>query len=164
MLHHRDRTFVSLLEEEHMQKVSLKTSALSLVLPRGRNRLLQTCACICLILISFERSANFSSPSSLTAFLADNCALDALRFASRASTEPVRWDMAVTAAENVEDLEPGQIYGYGVDCGTGAFADPAAFAGVSRDSYEAVLDALLEKLNAESFAVMPIGAGNVVAF
>jgi hypothetical protein len=36
---------------------------------------------------------------------------------------PASWGMAVCDGQNLEDLEPGDVYGYGVDAGTGAFMD-----------------------------------------
>ena len=47
------------------------------------------------------------------------------------SGRPVtRWRMAVTAGQNVSTLKPDEIFGYGVDAGTGSFYDPAADATV----------------------------------
>lgn len=37
-----------------------------------------------------------------------------------------RWELAVTKAQKVSKLKPGEFYGYGVDSGTGCFFDPAA--------------------------------------
>jgi len=39
---------------------------------------------------------------------------------------PLRWSMAVDDGQNIEDLKPGDIYGYGVDAGTGSFMDASA--------------------------------------
>jgi hypothetical protein len=39
---------------------------------------------------------------------------------------PVRWSMAVTAGEDVRTLKGDQVFGFGVDTGTGAFLDAGA--------------------------------------
>lgn len=57
----------------------------------------------------------------------------------RLSSEPaVRWAMAVTETQDVSSLEPGQIFGYGVDTGTGAFIDAGSLvelAAANPDQY-----------------------------
>jgi hypothetical protein len=37
-----------------------------------------------------------------------------------------KWEFAVIAGQDISRLEPGHIFGYPVDSGTGCFADPAA--------------------------------------
>ncbi|HTK75635.1 MAG TPA: DUF4241 domain-containing protein [Gemmataceae bacterium] len=45
----------------------------------------------------------------------------------RFSDRPVaRWEMALIAGQDVSTLQSGHILGYGVDSGTGCFADPQA--------------------------------------
>lgn len=47
------------------------------------------------------------------------------------SSRPViRWRMAVIEGQDVSTLKPGEIFGYGVDAGTGSFYDPSADAAV----------------------------------
>ncbi len=36
---------------------------------------------------------------------------------------PVRWEMALLPEQNIEDLKEDEIFGYGVDSGTGSFLD-----------------------------------------
>ena len=43
----------------------------------------------------------------------------------------VRWQMALVEGQNLSTLKEGEIFGYGVDAGTGAFFDPAASAAAS---------------------------------
>lgn len=59
----------------------------------------------------------------------------------------VRWEMAVTDAQSIKDLKPGELFGYGVDTGTGSFADAEGFAalnarygGATSEDYEALSD------------------------
>lgn len=40
---------------------------------------------------------------------------------------PARWELALAVGQRLADLQPGQLYGYGVDGGTGCFID-AEFA------------------------------------
>lgn len=43
------------------------------------------------------------------------------------STKPaVRWQMATVAGQDISLLKPDEIFGYGVDAGTGSFYDPKA--------------------------------------
>jgi len=43
------------------------------------------------------------------------------------SSEPaVRWQLATTAGQDLATLKPDELFGYGVDAGTGAFYDPQA--------------------------------------
>jgi len=53
-------------------------------------------------------------------------------------TSPVRWEMMVTGNNDPSTLEPGQMFGYGVDSGTGCFMDKSAG------------QALAQKMNDES--------------
>ncbi|MFC0776419.1 DUF4241 domain-containing protein [Terrimonas alba] len=39
---------------------------------------------------------------------------------------PSRWTMAVTPDQDIASLQPGEIFGYGVDSGTGCFMDVSA--------------------------------------
>ncbi len=60
---------------------------------------------------------------------------------------PVRWSLAVTADQDPRVLKGEEIFGYGVDAGTGAFVDAAAPAWLATryppadvDGYQAVVD------------------------
>ena len=65
-----------------------------------------------------------------------------LRFAPGA---PLRWELATREGEDPATLEPGKFFGYGVDAGTGCFADGDA----ARDlSNPAVSDRLGSRLQA----------------
>ena len=44
------------------------------------------------------------------------------------STEPERWELAVTAESDVTKLKEDEFYGYPVDSGTAGFLDEAAWA------------------------------------
>ncbi|HUJ60650.1 MAG TPA: DUF4241 domain-containing protein, partial [Kofleriaceae bacterium] len=74
---------------------------------------------------------------------------------------PVRWELAVRPGEDVRALKPGQIYGYGVDAGTGCFVDGAS---VDKVRGEAVSNALLAAVSArpDGIARWP-AAGDAVA-
>jgi hypothetical protein len=63
----------------------------------------------------------------LTLLIADIDGDERIAFAQvKLSPQPVvRWEMA--APRDAEPLQPGQMYGYGVDSGTGCFADAAAY-------------------------------------
>ncbi|HVO31984.1 MAG TPA: DUF4241 domain-containing protein [bacterium] len=80
--------------------------------------------------------------------------------------EPVRWEMATREGESLSDLEPGKIFAYGVDAGTGCFAD----AGVaSQLADEGVQQRLADALEATyehtwSWANVEIGGAGVAAF
>lgn len=56
---------------------------------------------------------------------------------------PVRWSMAVTANQDLRKLKGDEIFGYGVDAGTGAFMDAASVAWLAAmpdDSREALMN------------------------
>src|SRR2546422_3104174 len=40
--------------------------------------------------------------------------------------DPVRWEMLMVPGQNVKDLKEGEMFGYGVDSGTGCFMDEKA--------------------------------------
>ncbi|MBW8880758.1 MAG: DUF4241 domain-containing protein [Asticcacaulis sp.] len=48
------------------------------------------------------------------------------------NTAATRWELALTPGQALSDLKPGQIFGYGVDSGTGAFGDAEAIARLDR--------------------------------
>jgi len=59
----------------------------------------------------------------------------------------VRWEMALVSGQSERDLKDGEIFGYSVDSGTGAFADADAFvwldkhyAGATGTAFEALSD------------------------
>ena len=39
---------------------------------------------------------------------------------------PVKWEMMATGSDDPSQLQPGEMFGYGVDSGTGCFMDPLA--------------------------------------
>jgi len=61
-----------------------------------------------------------------------------------ATTDPIRWELALVPGQDPADLGPDEIFGYGVDSGTGAFTSPEAAALVEDEArYTAFSDALL---------------------
>lgn len=60
------------------------------------------------------------------------------------ATDPVRWELALVPGQDPADLGPDEIFGYGVDSGTGAFTSPEAAALVEDATrYTAFSDALI---------------------
>ncbi|MEM8984710.1 MAG: DUF4241 domain-containing protein [Pseudomonadota bacterium] len=61
-----------------------------------------------------------------------------------------RWEMATVGDQNPAQLKPGELFGYGVDAGTGCFADVEAMRSLEQrygadDEYYEVILAELEK-------------------
>jgi hypothetical protein len=90
--------------------------------------------------------------------------------------KPVRWAMAVTADQDVRKLKGDEVFGYGVDAGTGSFMDagslawladlkPEAFEARAND-WQARGEAQAPKLGIPyGFALVePVGPGGVVMF
>ena len=81
---------------------------------------------------------------------------------------PVRFSMALTAGQSLDDLRAGHFYGYGVDAGTGCFTD----ADNVRLFEDPDGDHLLEELERTyvhtwswaNLSVNPATGGNIVAF
>lgn len=53
----------------------------------------------------------------------ERIALAVIRFSARSVAS---WEMAVTPGRDLATLKPGQVFGYGVDSGTGSFCDASA--------------------------------------
>lgn len=69
------------------------------------------------------------------------------------SAPAVRWEMALTPGQSLETLKKGEVFTYGVDSGTGAFADADAFAWAdTRSDGEALSDAWISAGEAEGAA------------
>lgn len=89
---------------------------------------------------------------------------------------PVRWSMAVTADQDASTLTGAELFGYGVDAGTGAFmdADSLAWRGAQTpDDFEALSDDWLTRGETEGAAlgvpylfamVGAVGPGEVAMF
>jgi hypothetical protein len=61
--------------------------------------------------------------------------------------DPVRWEMAVVEGQDPATLEPGAIFGYSVDSGTGAFTSAEARAALDdADAFEAYMTSVLAAL------------------
>jgi hypothetical protein len=58
-----------------------------------------------------------------------------IQFARR---KPVRWELATKPGQKLSELGPDEVYGFGVDGGTGCFVDDAA---ITMDNYEFYCDA-----------------------
>ncbi|HEY1685115.1 MAG TPA: DUF4241 domain-containing protein [Tepidisphaeraceae bacterium] len=56
-----------------------------------------------------------------------------------------RWSMALVAGQDVSTLKPNYIFGYGVDSGTGCFADSEAYAEVTDASAEDLSDRMMDE-------------------
>ncbi len=63
---------------------------------------------------------------------------------------PSRWSMAVTPEQDLSNLDPKDIYGYGVDSGTGCYMDSSGakqysdFLASAEDNYIKVIDEMEE--------------------
>ena len=55
---------------------------------------------------------------------------------------PVRWELATWPGKGLSDLGEGEVFGYGVDAGTGSFMDEVAAQKLAQD--EDLIDRLLE--------------------
>ena len=86
-------------------------------------------------------------------------------------TSSVRWEMMATGDSDPSKLEPGDIFGYGVDSGTGCFMDSLAGCALAQkmndDSnfYETMI-AEMDKTyrHTWSWLNMRFGDGNLIAF
>lgn len=56
--------------------------------------------------------------------------------------QPVRWELATWPGKRLEDLGVGEVFGYGVDAGTGSFMDETAAQKLAQD--EELIDKLLD--------------------
>ena len=87
--------------------------------------------------------------------------------------QPARWEMALLAAEELAELAEGEMFGYGVDSGTGCFMDEEAAQALARkmDEDESYSDELIDEMEKTyvhtwSWANVGLGDGgaNLVAF
>jgi hypothetical protein len=87
--------------------------------------------------------------------------------------DPVSWQMALVAGQDVTTLEPGTFFGYGVDSGTGCFASIEAVERVAAqpafDDYSArVQAAMFPTADARTLfvdiVVDPATGANVIGF
>jgi hypothetical protein len=86
-------------------------------------------------------------------------------------TAPVSWEMLTIADQNLSTLEQGELFGYGVDSGTGCFMDLstrralAARMDEQQDFYE-TLTAEMDKTYKHTWSWLDtkLGEGNLVAF
>ncbi len=87
----------------------------------------------------------------------------------------VRWSMAVIEGQDTATLKPNEIFGYGVDAGTGSFFDPLAGREAARllDANEDAWEAWQTEgeangpkmIGPHSFLLdLPLGAANAVMF
>lgn len=82
----------------------------------------------------------------------------------------LRWVMALRPGQAMKDLRPGYLYGYGVDTGTGAFLDAAAYATFQQEvADEAASERLIAEMNrtyanTRSWLIHPSGPANVALF
>lgn len=56
--------------------------------------------------------------------------------------KPVRWELATWPGKGLDDLSEGEVFGYGVDAGTGSFMDEVAAKKLAQD--EDLIDKLLD--------------------
>jgi hypothetical protein len=87
--------------------------------------------------------------------------------------EPSSWELALVPGQDPATLAPDEIFGYGVDSGTGAFTSPEAVAAVTSEAdYARYADSLMSAMPATTEAFELSGqvvvdeetGANVVAF
>ena len=87
--------------------------------------------------------------------------------------DPARWELALVAGQDPATLGPDEIFGYGVDSGTGAFTSPEAATALAAEAdYTSYSDALLAAMPGKtlsdpltaSVVVDDTTSANVVAF
>ena len=64
-----------------------------------------------------------------------------------AAGDPVSWELAVIPGQDPATLKQGEIFGYGVDSGTGCFASAEAAEIVSDGDFEAYSDRVSDGLS-----------------
>jgi hypothetical protein len=84
---------------------------------------------------------------------------------------PARWEGALAEGQDPAELEEGELYGYGVDSGLGAFMDTAGREALERlmeedDDYEETLEGEFEKnyRHTRSWLLWQRGEANVAMF
>ena len=76
--------------------------------------------------------------------------------------DPARWELALVEGQDPATLGPDEIFGYGVDSGTGAFTSPEAAAALDAEAdYTTYSDALLAAMPGKTLAD-PLTANVVV--
>jgi hypothetical protein len=89
-----------------------------------------------------------------------------------AEGKAARWEMALWPGQRIENLKPGQLYGYPVDSGTGSFAEPSAikeFHNAIRNDHHKLFSQISEKMknvyrHTWNFAQIRTSNGNIVLF
>jgi hypothetical protein len=90
-----------------------------------------------------------------------------------APADPVRWELALVEGQDPSVLGPDEVFGYGVDSGSGAFTSPEAVEWLADpDRYEAYSDAVFAEMFPEDGSIVlvaetevdPDSGANVVAF
>lgn len=78
----------------------------------------------------------------------------------------VRWELALCKGQRLEDLEPNRTFGYGVDCGTGCFADPETIKAIGVNYDEETTNRLWEDMDANGgeWGSLTYPEGNIIAF
>jgi hypothetical protein len=86
-------------------------------------------------------------------------------------TTPVRWEMMATGDNDPSKLEPGEMFGYGVDSGTGCFMDALAGRALTQkmnddSKFFETMMAEMDKTyrHTRSWLNMRFGDGNLIAF
>jgi hypothetical protein len=86
-------------------------------------------------------------------------------------TSPTRWEMMTTGTNDPSKLEPGHMFGYGVDSGTGCFMDELAGQALTQKmnderSFFETMMAEMDKTyrHTWSWLNMKFGDGNLIAF
>jgi len=84
--------------------------------------------------------------------------------------KPIKWEMALNACQDLSSLREGEVFGYGVDSGTGCFMDiEAAQILTKSDNYSDLLMAELDKTYIDTWSwanipLNPVSKANVIAF
>jgi hypothetical protein len=86
-------------------------------------------------------------------------------------TPPVAWEMLTAGNQDVSTLKAGEIFGYGVDSGTGCFIDRSAARALDKvmreqENFFEIMIAEMEKTyrHTWSWLDMKFGDGNLIAF
>jgi Protein of unknown function (DUF4241) len=86
-------------------------------------------------------------------------------------TSPTKWQMMATGANDPSKLEPGDIFGYGVDSGTGCFMDESAGRALTQkmnddSNFFKTMMTEMEKNYRDTWdwLNMKFGDGNLIAF
>ena len=84
---------------------------------------------------------------------------------------PVRWEMLTVPGQNPDELQPEEIFGYGVDSAIGCFIDAAAALALEEklsdesNFFEEMIEMMCRTyVDTWSWLEVPLGEGNLVAF